>query len=120
MSHFIRLMPSLAAGSNEKLQFNQFSDQCTVVRAANLAEIKSLCLYGSSLHHLESHMNQLNLPKQDSGTIHTPAIFDSQPEFPETRANTGFPQSTDTFGAVHDCGHEKPSVLAGAAGEVGQ
>lgn len=67
-------------------------------------------------------MNQSNLPKQDSRAIHTPAIFDSQPEYFETRANTGFPKSTATLGAVHDCGplRETPSVLAGAAGEGGQ
>lgn len=67
-------------------------------------------------------MNQPKLPKQDSGTIHTPAIFDSQPKFPEARANAGFPQSTAALGAVHDCGplSEKSSVCVGARGEVGQ
>lgn len=67
-------------------------------------------------------MNQPNLFKQDSGTIHTPAIFDSHPECPETRANAGFPQSTAALGAVHDCGplKEKSSVRAGATREDGQ
>jgi hypothetical protein len=67
-------------------------------------------------------MNQPNLPKQDSETIHTPAIFDCPPKSQETRANAGFPQSTGARRAVHNCGplNEKPSVRTGASAEGGQ